>query len=194
MKLQELYRNSYFAFNRNLEQNISFPPQPLQCLTKTCNIYSKLNDNFNESIRMKEKLAAHEYKNSVQTQEIDSPKSLTLVKTVKDKIYPPVYFFGDPLGLLTWRSRCRTFETLEASIIFDVEEDEDVLDDHPQDASEHDSERPQDKESNIVARINNSEEKDNISSKIPDMNILKDKKKGYTKEEIVNIYCNLQDI
>ena len=50
----------------------------------------------------------------------------------------------------------------------------------------------------------NNQEKEDGSSKycevkmighpIPDVNILKDKRKGFTEEEIVNIYCNLQGI
>ena len=46
-------------------------------------------------------------------------KSLAIVRTTSQ----PSYFFGDHLGMLTWKSSNRRFETIEASIKF-VEEDE----------------------------------------------------------------------
>ena len=135
---------------------------------------------------MKRKLARHAYNNSKHTEEKEST-SLAVVKTVKAKISPPVYYFGDPLGFLSWKNRCRTFETLEASIIFDAEEEGGYMEEsekiHP-DTNNHEKE-------DVSSRDSEGKE---ISHSIPDVNILKDKRKGFTKEEIVNIYCNLQGI
>ena len=182
-KMYEIFKNTYLAFNPNLEQNISIPHQSLQSLQKTYNIYSVPHESLTEADLIKEKIAAHEYKDVSQLKEAETPKSLTLVQTKKDKTYPPVYFYGDPFGFLTWRDRCRTFETLEASVIFDVEDEEYLTEDSTR------QECRKTKES----LLQHCEKKEDIPT-IPDVNILKDKRKGYTKEEIVNIYCNLQDI
>jgi len=127
MKMHDLYKSTYFPFNSNL---VNYP-MPIHALPHRLNIYSQPNAALKETEKMKEKLVAHEYRNTEPVEEEESCHSITLVKTVKDKFSPPVYFFGDPLGFLTWRNRCRNFETLEASIVFDAEEEEWVYDTLP---------------------------------------------------------------
>ena len=183
--MYNLYQNTYFAFNPNLEQNPQLPPS-IQTLADTYNIYSQPNDTINGTEEMKIKLAQHAYNNSKHTEETEST-SLAVVKTVKAKISPPVYYFGDPLGFLSWKNRCRTFETLEASIIFDAEEEGGYMEESEKIHSDTNNQEKED----VSSRDSEGKE---ISHSIPDVNILKDKRKGFTKEDIVNIYCNLQDI
>ena len=102
--MYNLYQNTYIAFNPNLEQNPQLPPS-IQTLADTYNIYSQPNDTINETEKMKRKLARHAYNNNNHTEEKEST-SLAVVKTVKAKISPPVYYFGDPLGFLSWKNRC----------------------------------------------------------------------------------------
>ena len=186
-KMYEIFKNTYFAFNPNLELNIPIPHPSLQSLQRTYNIYSVPNESLSEAELIKEKIAAHEYKDSSKIDEAETPKSLALVQTKKEETYPPVYFFGDPFGFLTWKNSCRTFETLEASIIFDAEDEDQSVDYLTEDSTRQDFGKTEE------SRLSHSLGKEDILP-IPDVNILKDKRKGYTKEEIVNIYCNLQDI
>ena len=84
------------------------------------------------------------------------------------------------------KNKCRTFETLEASIIFDAEEECSFVE-------ESDKIHPDTRNQEIEDDRSKYCEGKEISHAVPDVNILKDKRKGFTKEEIVNIYCNLQD-
>ena len=135
---------------------------------------------------MKRKLARHAYNNNKHNEEREST-SLTVVKTVKNRISLPPYYFGDPLGFLSGKNRCRIFETLEASIIFDAEEEGDCTE-------KYEKLHPDTNNPEKVDESSDYCEVKEISHSVPDMNILKDKRKGFTKEEILNIYCNLQDI
>ena len=119
--MYNLYQNTYLAFNPNLEQNPQITPY-IPTLADTYNIYSQPNYTINEAEKIKRKLERHAYNNNNLTEEKEST-SLAIVKTVKNKISPTAYFFGDPLGFLSWKNRCIIFETLEASIIFDAEEE-----------------------------------------------------------------------
>ena len=135
---------------------------------------------------MKRKLARHAYNNNNHTEGKEA-NSLAVVKTLEDKMSPPVYFFGEPLGFLSMKNRCRTFETLEATIIFDAEEEGGFREESTKMHPDRNNQEKEDDSSRYC-------EVKEISHPIPDVNILKDKRKGFTKEEIVNIYCNLQDI
>ena len=137
------------------------------------------------------KLSAHAYSGVFQCHELTSPNSIAVVRTNNNKSSLPVYFYGDPMGLLTWNNRTRAFETLEASIVFDTEEDvaTNPCDEENEKISLKSTlKEDKDEESLKYAEIFES------TSDVPNMNLLKDKRRGYTKDEIVNIYCNLAEI
>ena len=73
---------------------------------------------------MNRKLASHAYNHVDKTDEQEAFQSLAVVKTTSKRMSPSVYFFGDPCGFLPWRNIHRSFETLEATITFEEEEEE----------------------------------------------------------------------
>ena len=124
LEMHNLYTNTYFPFNPELKlnpQEMATNSTDLHNYSRSMNIYSQPNDAINEAEKMKRKLAAHEYTHYNPDQE--SLKSVAIVRTRTEKSKTPVYYFGDPLGFLTWKNSQRTFETLEASITFEEEEE-----------------------------------------------------------------------
>ena len=108
---------------------------------------------------------------------------ITTTSSKKEKNLPACLL----LGFLSLKNKCRTFETLEASIIFDAEEEGSC---RKESEKKHPDTNNQEKEDDSSRYCEGKE----ITHPTQDVNILKDKRKGFTKENIVNIYCNLQDI